>query len=234
MTEQSPREITAMRAPPNADPPAGNPPSSPGRHAAPPQPPSPPPSSGPRPSLPLPVLENELPATPRPAATHLSEAPRPRAAPTPLPGHPPSPPAPPIAAAPVPFLAEFAAVPPKIQFVPAIVSTRPAFERAPAQSAEALSARALNPSQSSAETIKPAGEPPSHQSEARPLIHRHASNTEAGSDKPTSAPSIHISIGRIEVQAILPPTPPVAAPRKAASIGMSLEDYLKRRNSPGS
>jgi hypothetical protein len=48
---------------------------------------------------------------------------------------------------------------------------------------------------------------------------------------PDPAPSVKITIGRVDVTAIMPPTPtPVAAAREPATKALSLEQYLKQRN----
>ena len=49
-------------------------------------------------------------------------------------------------------------------------------------------------------------------------------------DRPAAAPTIHVTIGRVEVRAILPPAPapPRATPVRASSL-LSLDAYLKQR-----
>lgn len=49
-------------------------------------------------------------------------------------------------------------------------------------------------------------------------------------DPPAAAPTIRVTIGRVEVRAILPPEPssPRATPARASSV-LSLDEYLKRR-----
>jgi hypothetical protein len=48
----------------------------------------------------------------------------------------------------------------------------------------------------------------------------------------SAAPSIQITIGRIEIQAVMPQTTPPAAPRRSEAPTVTLDAYLARRNGP--
>ncbi|HEX9867320.1 MAG TPA: hypothetical protein VGC99_01785 [Candidatus Tectomicrobia bacterium] len=49
--------------------------------------------------------------------------------------------------------------------------------------------------------------------------------------EPKATPAIHVTIGRIEVRAVMRPAPPAPRPRPTQPVPLlSLEDYLKQRN----
>jgi hypothetical protein len=51
--------------------------------------------------------------------------------------------------------------------------------------------------------------------------------------KPVSAPTINVTIGRVEIRATSPAPPPQRARPKSANV-LSLEDYLRQRASRAS
>jgi hypothetical protein len=55
---------------------------------------------------------------------------------------------------------------------------------------------------------------------------------EAPDVRSTAAPSIQITIGRIEIQAVMPQTTPPPAPRRSEAPTLTLDAYLTRRNGP--
>jgi len=61
------------------------------------------------------------------------------------------------------------------------------------------------------------------------LEHRAAQRREPSSQE-TAAPTIHVSIGRIDVRAVNPPTPAAPQRKSASSSTMSLDEYLRTRN----
>jgi hypothetical protein len=66
--------------------------------------------------------------------------------------------------------------------------------------------------------------------QARTMTDQFAAEPPVGTPAPQPAPTVHVTIGRIEVRAITPPAPPApsAAPPKP-SRRLSLDDYLKQR-----
>jgi hypothetical protein len=62
---------------------------------------------------------------------------------------------------------------------------------------------------------------------AMPSGEIYAFERSAGAPVP---PAIHVSIGRVEVRAITPPSPRIAARERKASQRLSLEQYLRERN----
>jgi hypothetical protein len=59
---------------------------------------------------------------------------------------------------------------------------------------------------------------------------REARDQIASSELPSPPPTIRVTIGRIEVRAIMPPSPPTRAKPVRPGPTLSLEDYLKQRN----
>jgi hypothetical protein len=59
----------------------------------------------------------------------------------------------------------------------------------------------------------------------------HFSDSTEFQEQPKSAPSIQVTIGRVEVHAIMPPTPNTSRiPANHARPALSLEEYAKRRS----
>ncbi len=111
------------------------------------------------------------------------------------------------------------------------IARRPMIEPATARS-ETQPSR-LAPPESSDEVVASATLPPPAII-ARPIVKRvvtesvpvESAPVEAA--KPEPAPTIHVSIGRVEVRATPAATPAVARPRAAPPV-MSLDEYLRRR-----
>jgi hypothetical protein len=66
-------------------------------------------------------------------------------------------------------------------------------------------------------------------------IHRRSSLREArdqipSSELPSPPPTVRVTIGRVEVKAIMPPAQPTRAKPARSAPTLSLEDYLKQRN----
>jgi len=83
--------------------------------------------------------------------------------------------------------------------------------------------------------LEPAISPaePSGIPKPRPLVLEAviARPREAPHAEPKATRTIHVTIGRIEVRAVMPPAPPAPRPRPTQPVPLlSLEDYLKQRN----
>lgn len=70
------------------------------------------------------------------------------------------------------------------------------------------------------------------QEDAAPAVAPRRESTSATQPEVPEAPSIRVTIGRIDVRAVLPPAPPVPPaprPRPQSAAKMSLDDYLRAR-----